>query len=201
MIKEIALITFSYFLGSFPTGYVIGKVFYKDDVRKYGSGNIGMSNVFRTFGPLPALFTLIGDALKGYIPVILAISLNFTPVWISLVAFSSILGHVFSIYLKFKGGKGIATTFGIFFAINPWLGFIAVIVWILVLLTTRYGSLSSLSATFSSVIFSLILKVDIHYFYLFIAIFLLALYTHRSNIKRLITGEEFRLDQKAKRVK
>ncbi len=198
MIREILLIIFSYLLGSFPTGYVIGKVFYKDDVRKYGSGNIGMSNVFRTFGPIPAFFTLIGDALKGYIPVILAISLNFTPLWISLVAFFSILGHVYSIYLKFKGGKGIATTFGIFFAINSWVGVFAVGVWILVLGTTRYVSLSSLSATFSSVILSPILKLDVHYFCLFIAIFLLSLYTHRANIKRLITGKEFKFGQKVR---
>ncbi len=115
--KLYLLIAISYLLGSIPTGYIIGKVFYKDDVRKYGSGNIGMSNVFRTFGPLPALFTFLGDALKGYLPVTLAIWWHFNSYQVSIIAFFAILGHIFSIYLKFKGGKGIATTFGILFAI------------------------------------------------------------------------------------
>ncbi len=196
--RILLLIIFSYLLGSFPTGYVIGKIFYKEDIRKYGSGNIGMSNVFRTFGPLPALFTFIGDALKGYIPTFFAIWLHFSPIWILVIALSSILGHVFSLYLKFKGGKGIATTFGIFFAINFYLGLLAGGVWILTLIFTRYFSLSSLLATFSSIIFALLLKINIIYVYLFLIIFALSLYTHRENIKRLINGNERRFGQKAR---
>ncbi len=196
--KTISLILFSYFLGSFPTGYVIGKLIYKEDIRKYGSGNIGMSNVFRTFGPLPALITFLGDAFKGYLPVLLAIHFKFPVSVIVVVALSSILGHIFSIYLKFKGGKGIATTFGIFFAINPYLGLLAGAVWILTLVISRYFSLGSLLATFSSIFFAWFLKMDIYYIYLFILIFLLALYTHRGNIKRLLTGTERKFGQKAR---
>ncbi len=196
--KELLLVLFSYLIGSFPTGYVIGKVFFKEDIRNYGSGNIGMSNVFRTFGAVPALFTFLGDAFKGYFPVFLAFRLHFSPIYILIVALSSILGHVFSIYLKFKGGKGIATTFGIFFAINFYLGLLSGGVWLLVLIFTRYFSLSSLTATFSSIIFAFILKVDTIYIYLFITIFLLSLYTHRGNIKRLIEGNERKFGQKAK---
>ncbi len=196
--KTIFLILFSYFLGSFPTGYVIGKLIYKEDIRNYGSGNIGMSNVFRTFGPLPALITFLGDAFKGYFPVFLAIHFKLSISGIVVIALSSILGHVFSIYLKFKGGKGIATTFGIFFAINPYLGLLAGAVWILTLIISRYFSLGSLLATFSSIFFAWFLKMDIHYIYLFILIFLLALYTHRENIKRLLTGTERKFGQKAR---
>ncbi len=196
--KLYLLIAISYFLGSIPTGYIIGKVFYKDDVRKYGSGNIGMSNVFRTFGPLPALFTFLGDASKGYLPVILAIWWHFSPFQISIVAFFAILGHVFSIYLKFKGGKGIATTFGIFFAINLWIALLAAIVWVTTLFTIRYVSLGSLFATFSSILFSFVFKIDVSYTYLFTAIFLLSLYTHRGNIKRLIQGREIKFGQKVR---
>ncbi len=196
--REILLILFSYFLGSFPTGYVVGKLIYKEDVRNYGSGNIGMSNVFRTFGPIPALITFLGDAFKGYLPVFLAIHLNFPISIVILIALSSILGHVFSIYLRFKGGKGIATTFGIFFAINPYLGLLTGAIWILTLIISRYFSLSSLLATLSSIIFAWFLKLNTYYMYLFILIFLLALYTHRENIKRLLKGNERKFGQKAR---
>ncbi len=196
--KLYLLIAISYLLGSIPTGYIIGKVFYKDDVRKYGSGNIGMSNVFRTFGPLPALFTFLVDALKGYLPVTLAIWWHFNSYQVSIIAFFAILGHIFSIYLKFKGGKGIATTFGILFAINFWIGLLVGIVWILTLFITKYVSLGSLFATFSSILFSIIFKIDISYTYLFIIIFLLSLYTHRGNIRRLIQGKEIRFGQKVR---
>lgn len=196
--RKILLIIIAYFLGSFPTGYVLGKIFYRKDIREYGSGNIGMSNVFRTFGPIPAFITLIGDAIKGYFPVWFAFYLKLSADWISYIAISAILGHVFSIYLKFKGGKGIATTFGVIFAINYLIGLCSVIVWIVTLILSRYFSLSSLVATFSSIIFSLFLKIDIRYTYLFISIFILSLITHRENIKRLINGNERKFGQKVK---
>ena len=187
---NFVMIVFAYIIGSIPTGYIIGKVFFKKDIRKYGSGNIGMSNIFRTFGVYPALLTFIGDFLKGYIPVVLSFYMHFLPVWIDVIALFAISGHVFSLFLKFKGGKGIATTMGIIFAINFLIGIFSISVWIITLYFSRYFSLSSLLAVFSTIIFSLFYHMNFCYTYLFLIIFIFSLYTHRGNIKRLISKTE-----------
>ncbi|MFN3995138.1 MAG: glycerol-3-phosphate acyltransferase [bacterium] len=115
---EILLIILAYLIGSIPTGYIIGKL-KRVDITKTGSGNIGMANVFRTLGFKYAIIVLIIDTIKGFIPTFLAIKLNLNVLAVLVTGLSAILGHIFTIFLKFKGGKGVATSLGVILAISP----------------------------------------------------------------------------------
>ena len=176
----------SYLLGSIPFGFLLTKIFLKKDIRETGSGNIGATNVLRTGNKLIGYSTLTLDVLKAIVPLII-IKFN-SPEFIFVSSLSIFLGHVFPVWLKFKGGKGVATYVGMLFCINYILGFIFIINWFLVFVFSKYSSLSSLLASLSMPIFSILIYNENYYF--FIMLFILILYTHRENIKRLKNNTE-----------
>ncbi len=181
----ISLIT--YLMGSIPFGFILTKIFLKKDIRDLGSGNIGATNALRSGNKFVGYTTLILDILKAIIPIIY-IKFNFIEL-IYIASLCIFLGHVFPVWLKFKGGKGVATYVGILFAINIYLGIIFGIVWLITLFFSKFSSLSSLIASISIPIYLLILgQFDQVVF--FTIMFVLIFYTHRENIKRLKNKEE-----------
>lgn len=177
---------YSYFLGSIPFGLIITKFFLGKDIRNIGSGNIGATNVLRGGNKVIGYATLILDISKAILPVIF-VKFNY-PNLIYIASLCAFLGHLFPIWLKFKGGKGVATYVGILFSINFIFGIIFGLVWIITFFISKYSSLSSILGT---------LSVPIYIFYVngnntifFIIMFVLIFYTHRENIKRLINKQE-----------
>ena len=177
----------SYLLGSIPFGFLLTKLFLNQDIRNIGSGNIGATNVLRTGNKLIGLSTLFLDILKAVIPIIFI--KYYFPNFIFLSSLSVFLGHVFPVWLKFKGGKGVATYVGILFCINYVLGFVFIISWFIIFLLSKYSSLSSLLASFIIPIYHFYLIDDKNHFF-FIILFILIFYTHRENIKRLKNNTE-----------
>ena len=177
----------SYLMGSIPFGLILTKVFLKKDIREIGSGNIGATNALRTGNKSIGYSTLILDVLKAVIPV-LYVKINF-PEIVYISALCAFIGHVFPVWLKFKGGKGVATYFGILCCINIYLGITFGIVWLVIFLIFKYSSLSSLLGSLSIPIFNFfIFKEEVIFF--FIIMFVLIFYTHRKNIKRLLNRSE-----------
>ena len=177
----------SYLMGSIPFGLILTKTFLKKDIREVGSGNIGATNVLRTGNKSIGYLTLVLDILKAIIPVIY-VKFNY-PDYLFISSLCAFLGHVFPIWLKFKGGKGVATYLGILFAINIYLGLIFIIIWLIIFVLSKYSSLSSLVASLSIPIYLIILaKYDQVIF--FVIMFVLIFFTHRENIKRLKNKEE-----------
>ena len=177
----------SYLMGSIPFGFILTKIFLKKDIREIGSGNIGATNALRTGNKFIGYSTLLLDVIKAILPV-LYVKINH-PELIYIASLCAFLGHVFPVWLKFKGGKGVATYVGILFTINILLGFIFCVSWLLIFLISKYSSLSSLIGS---------LTIPIYIFFndqmsnaLFFGImFVLIFYTHRENIKRLKNKEE-----------
>ena len=181
------IILFSYLIGSIPFGFLLTKLFLKKDIREIGSGNIGATNVLRTGNKVAGYATLFLDVLKAVIPV-LFVKIYYNE-YLYISALSIFLGHVFPIWLKFKGGKGVATYVGILCCINLYLGLIFGITWIIVFFIFKYSSLASLAGSLSVPIINFILlKGEVLFF--FIIMFVLIFYTHRENIKRLLNRTE-----------
>ena len=176
----------SYLFGSIPFGYLFTKILLKKDIRNVGSGNIGATNVLRTGNKSLGYLTLILDIAKAVVPVIY-IKFNY-PDLVYISALCAFLGHLFPIWLKFKGGKGVATFVGILISINIYYALVFGIVWTLTFLISKYSSLSSLFASISIPIYLVITNQGNIIF--FIIMFVLIFYTHRENIKRLINKEE-----------
>jgi len=176
-----------YFIGSIPFGFILTKIFLKKDIRDIGSGNIGATNALRTGNKFIGYATLFFDIIKAVIPVIY-IKINF-PEFLYIASLSAFLGHVFPIWLKFKGGKGVATYVGILFAINIYLGFVFIISWLITFGLSKFSSLSSLVASVSIPIYLLILA-QFDQVIFFTIMFILIFFTHRENIKRLKNKEE-----------
>ena len=177
----------SYLMGSIPFGLILTRVFLKKDIRDIGSGNIGATNALRTGNKLIGFTTLILDISKAIIPVIY-VKVNF-PELIFIASLCAFLGHVFPIWLKFKGGKGVATYVGILFSINILLGTIFIISWIVIFVLTKYSSLSSIIGAISIPLY-LLLNGQSNNVIFFIIMFVLIFFTHRENIKRLKNKEE-----------
>jgi glycerol-3-phosphate acyltransferase PlsY len=177
----------SYLMGSIPFGFVLTKIFLKKDIREIGSGNIGATNALRTGSKLIGYTTLILDIAKAIIPVIY-VKINF-PELIYIASLCAFLGHVFPIWLKFKGGKGVATYVGILFSINILLGVVFVASWGLVFLIFKYSSLSSIIGALSIPVYLLITN-ETNSVVFFTIMFVLIFFTHRENIKRLKNKEE-----------
>mgnify|MGYP001361901232 FL=1 len=186
-INLIIVTVYSYFLGSIPFGFILTKIFLKQDIRETGSGNIGATNVLRTGNKFLAILTLVLDFLKGYMTII--ITLKYFNDLILLSALICLLGHIFSIWLKFKGGKGVATYLGILLALSVNYFLIFIIVWVSILLILRYSSLSSILATFGIFIYEYFFLENNILSFLFIS-FIIILYAHRSNILKLISKTE-----------
>ena len=186
-INLIIVTVYSYFLGSIPFGFILTKIFLKQDIRETGSGNIGATNVLRTGNKFLAILTLVLDFLKGYMTII--ITLKYFNDLILLSALICLLGHIFSIWLKFKGGKGVATYLGILLALSVNYFLIFIIVWVSILLIFRYSSFSSILATFGIFIYEYFFLENNILSFLFIS-FIIILYAHRSNILKLINKTE-----------
>ena len=176
----------SYLLGSIPFGFILTKIFLKKDIRDIGSGNIGATNALRTGNSTLGYTTLVLDIAKAILPV-LYVKYNYSD-YIFIASLSTFLGHVFPIWLKFKGGKGVATYVGILFSINLIFGLIFIGSWVIIFLITRYSSLSSLVA--SAVVPIYLTIFENHNSIFFIIMFVLIFYTHRENVKRLKNKEE-----------
>ena len=179
--EYLIVISISYLLGSIPFGLLLTKLFLKKDIREIGSGNIGATNVLRSGNKFIAYTTLLLDIFKAVIPIIFLKYNYFDFVYIS--ALSVFLGHVFPIWLKFKGGKGVATYVGILLSLNLIYGLVFGIVWIIIFLFTKYSSLSSLFGSISIPIYLFFTNGNQIIF--FGIMFVLIFYTHRENIKRL----------------
>ena len=177
----------SYLMGSIPFGLILTKIFLNKDIREIGSGNIGATNALRTGNKLIGYSTLILDIAKAIIPVIF-VKINY-PDLIYIASLCAFLGHVFPIWLKFKGGKGVATYVGILFSINIILGLIFVVSWAFIFLLFRYSSLSSIIGSLSVPIYILITS-QINDAIFFTIMFILIFFTHRENVKRLKNKEE-----------
>ena len=177
----------SYLMGSIPFGLILTRIFLKKDIRDIGSGNIGATNALRTGNKLIGYTTLILDISKAIIPVIY-VKINF-PELIFIASLCAFLGHVFPIWLKFKGGKGVATYVGILFSINILLGTIFIISWIVIFMLTKYSSLSSIIGAISIPLYFLLTGQSNNVIF-FIIMFVLIFFTHRENIKRLKNKEE-----------
>ena len=184
---EIIVISIlSYLMGSIPFGFILTKIFLKKDIRDIGSGNIGATNTLRTGNKSLGYGTLFLDVIKAVIPVIY-VKLNY-PDYIFIASLCVFLGHVFPIWLKFKGGKGVATYVGILFSINLTIGFVFIGVWFFTFLISKYSSLSSLFGSLSVPIYLFFFTSQNLIF--FSIMFILIIYTHRENVKRLKNKEE-----------
>ena len=177
----------SYLMGSIPFGFILTKIFLKKDIREIGSGNIGATNALRTGNKLIGYSTLLLDVVKAIIPV-LYVKINH-PELIYISSLCAFLGHVFPVWLKFKGGKGVATYVGILFTINILLGFIFCVSWLLIFLVSKYSSLSSLIGSLTIPVY-IFFNDQISNALFFGIMFVLIFYTHRENIKRLKNKEE-----------
>ena len=177
----------SYLMGSIPFGFILTKIFLKKDIRDIGSGNIGATNALRTGNKAIGYSTLILDILKAIVPVIYV--KIFYQDFLYIASLCAFLGHVFPIWLKFKGGKGVATYLGILFAINIYFGIVFIISWFVTFFISKFSSLSSLVGAASIPIYLLILT-EIDQVIFFTIMFVLIFFTHRENIKRLKNKEE-----------
>ena len=177
----------SYLMGSIPFGFILTKIFLKKDIRDIGSGNIGATNALRTGNKVIGYTTLTLDILKAFLPVIF-IKLNY-PDYIYVSSFCVFIGHIFPFWLKFRGGKGVATYMGVLFCLDITFGFIFVVTWLLLYLIFKYSSLSSLLATLSIPVY-ILLFLDGQNIFFFLIMFVLIFFTHRQNVKRLINKEE-----------
>ncbi|HPX10609.1 MAG TPA: glycerol-3-phosphate 1-O-acyltransferase PlsY [Candidatus Cloacimonas sp.] len=193
------MLLFAYLWGSIPIGLIAGKIFYHKDIRNEGSGNIGATNALRTFGTVTGLIVLLLDMTKGFIPVILAISLleKGSP-FIALTALFVILGHIFPLYLSFKGGKGVATAAGAFLALTPLSLLTALLTFIIVVAVFRYVSVASICAAlvFQLHCFGLLLKAgsaDYATLLLVTIVVLMIIAKHKSNLERLLNKTEPKL--------
>jgi len=195
---KIALIIIScYLLGSVPFGYIVGKLFKKVDIREYGSGNIGATNALRILGPQLASLVVIGDIGKGIFSIYLIQYLNIdNSLILTIAGLAVICGHNWSLFLGFKGGKGIATTFGVVFALNPTISILALIIGGVVVITTRYVSLASIFAVISIFIFTILFKQPYEYIIFSAIIMIIGIFKHKENIQRLKSKTERKIGEK-----
>ena len=190
---DLLIILFSYLCGSIPFGLVISYIFKKDDPRQIGSKNIGATNILRTGGLILGLVTLILDILKGFIAIKITLMLNSNLIGLSMIFV--VIGHVFPIWLKFKGGKGVATFIGVLLGYSFQLFLLFIVTWLISAFVFKYSSLSAIIALIINLISTI--AVDSNYIY-FIIISLVILMKHFSNIQRLLAGSETKIILKKK---
>jgi glycerol-3-phosphate acyltransferase PlsY len=186
---EALLVIFSYLLGSVPSGLIIGKLSGLD-VRKAGSGNIGATNVARLLGKTGGLLTLVGDTAKGFIPVLVVQQMGFSYAVTALVGVAAFLGHLYPIFLKFKGGKGVATSFGVLLGLAPLATIILLVVFAAVAFTTRIVSLSSMVTAVAAPLVLWLFYYSPTYVIVTAFMALMIVFRHYANIQRLLNGTE-----------
>jgi glycerol-3-phosphate acyltransferase PlsY len=202
MITLIIFVVGAYLLGSVSFAVLMSKAFGLADPRSYGSGNPGATNVLRSGKKAAAALTLLGDAAKGWLAVFLAI--HFAPhdgeglLIVALVALAVFLGHVFPVFLKFKGGKGVATALGVLLALNIWMGLAVFATWLLVAVVFRYSSLSALVAAIAAPIFAMLVHLRPELVLATAIMSMLLIWRHKSNIQNLMAGKESKIGGKKK---
>ncbi|WP_428825766.1 glycerol-3-phosphate 1-O-acyltransferase PlsY [Azonexus sp. IMCC34842] len=188
----------AYLLGSIPFAMLSSRIFGLADPRTYGSGNPGATNVLRSGNKKAALFTLIGDALKGWVAVFIAQQMGFSSTVIGLVALAVFFGHLYPVFLKFKGGKGVATAAGVLLALDPLLGLAVLGTWLFVAFATRYSSLAAVLAAGLAPVYSVLMH-GAGGQVIFVGILAMALIgKHWPNIQRLMAGQEAKIGSKKK---
>lgn len=189
----LAVVIISYLIGAIPTGLIIVRLLSGEDIRRHGSGNIGTVNVLRVAGLATALVVLAVDILKGLAPVLLALRAGAPPSIVVLGGLAAIAGHNWSIFLRFQGGKGIATSFGVLLGLSWAAAAVAAAVWIVAVAVTRFASLGSLLAVVSVPITLWRLRQPEEYVSFGVIAALFAIYRHRSNLQRLVAGTELHI--------
>ena len=184
------LIILSYFFGAISSGVWIGKIFKNIDVRDYGSKNSGATNSYRVLGAKLGIAVLIIDVLKGFIPLYIANKFNLAYNDLVILGLVAILAHTFSCFISFKGGKGVATSLGVFLFLAPVITLILLVIFILVVYFTKYISLGSITAAFLLPIFTFFTHRDTYLFTLSVVIAIFVIYRHKTNISRLLSGTE-----------
>lgn len=197
-LEHLGLVFIAYLIGSIPFGLVVSQVIGRVDIRQYGSGNIGTANVLRTVGKGAAILTLVGDMLKGFLPVAVSYLLGGSELLITAVGLAAVLGHNWSIYLRFAGGKGVATSFGVLLAMTPLPALLGLLVWLAVLLVFRYTSLAALAASISIPPVIYLSSGSGPYFIFSLVAALLIFVRHRDNIGRLWGGTEHRVGDRVR---
>jgi glycerol-3-phosphate acyltransferase PlsY len=189
----VVLLVLAYLVGSIPFGLVVGKLFYHVDVREHGSGNVGTTNVFRVLGKKAGTAVLICDMLKGFVPAFLAAHvLHLNPWFTIFIAAAPVVGHMYSIFLKGSGGKGVATGAAVVLALVPVAFLIILGVWVVLLLLTRYVSVASLAASFLVPVLVILFHDPLPYQIAAVLVAIIVWWAHRGNIRRLLTGKEHR---------
>ncbi|SHJ23566.1 acyl-phosphate glycerol-3-phosphate acyltransferase [Malonomonas rubra DSM 5091] len=184
------LLIFSYLVGAIPTGIIMTKITGGEDLRTVGSGNIGATNVYRTAGRKMGLVTLAGDSLKGIIPALIALVSGFQGAELGMVGLMALLGHCYPAYINFKGGKGVATAFGVFLVISPGSILLALSLFLVVLGRWRYISLASISAAAALPYLVLLVEQQMMLFFVTFCMAALVIYRHKENIERLLAKKE-----------
>jgi glycerol-3-phosphate acyltransferase PlsY len=190
IVTNSILLLCAYCIGSIPTGLLLAKAFGGVDIRTKGSGNIGATNVYRTLGRKIGLLTLVGDCLKGLLPVLAAKALQLPVAWIALIGIAAFLGHIFPIFLRFKGGKGVATALGVFLATTPFAVLGALVVFIAVLVSRKYVSLASIAAAAVMPLLTTLINRDATIVAMSLVISVIVILKHHENIARLRNGTE-----------
>jgi glycerol-3-phosphate acyltransferase PlsY len=198
-ISALAWPLLGYLMGSCPTGFILVRLITGEDIRNFGSGNIGATNVGRVLGKRWAVLTAVIDMLKGGAAVLLAMLAGLSsPVALSIIGIAGVLGHDYPIWLNFKGGKGVATTFGVFAFydfFNPLPVIIGGIVWVLIRETTRVVSLASMVSLLTAALLMPAFKMDRAYYLSSLFLVAMTVWRHRDNIKRIISGTENKVDR------
>ena len=194
------LIFIAYLMGSIASAILVCKLFGLADPRSEGSGNPGATNVMRLHGKKAAILTLAGDVLKGVIPVLLAKAIDSSELIVALCGLAAFLGHLYPIFFKFKGGKGVATLVGILFATHWLLGLAYVVSWFLAALLFRYSSLAALLAALLTPLYSWFILQNTAYLITQALMAAILIWRHRSNIRKLIAGTENKIGQKGEQT-
>jgi glycerol-3-phosphate acyltransferase PlsY len=186
----IVWIVAAYLIGSISFGIIFSKLFGLPDPRTVGSGNIGATNIARSGKKLPAILTLLGDALKGWLPVWLALQSNMLMWVVASVGLAVFFGHLYPIYHRFNGGKGVATALGVMLAVSPMLGLACLLTWVLVFAISRLSSLSAIVAAALSPVFAWLLLPYKNYVLMVLVMAVMLVWRHKSNIQKLLNGTE-----------
>lgn len=203
MTNFLIAMVLAYLIGSIPTGYIVARAAKGIDIRDYGSGNVGATNTMRVLGKRLGALVLLVDMAKGAFCVLVLPAMFYTcNMHTSLAAFKvyiaafAIFGHIWTIFLKFKGGKGVATTCGVFLTMAPLPALVALLIWLFVVSISKYVSLASLVMSAALPLLMLVFRQPYPYFIISLILFLLITYTHRENIKRLFSGTEAKITKK-----
>ena len=180
----------AYLIGSIPSGLILGKLFWHTDLRQYGSHNIGATNAWRTLGKIPGLIVFLADSFKGQAGVLLGLYLIDTPLAAVIGGLLAIIGHSFSIFLRFRGGKGVATSLGVLTMLMGNVTLLVFAVWLAIVYMTRYVSLGSVVAGFLTPILAALFSYPMEYIVFTVIAAFLVIVRHRENIKRLMNGTE-----------